>query len=122
MAQHHQTGQKGESIAADYLKGKGYSILDTNWRFEQYELDIVAKFGDDLVFVEVKTRSGFSHGYPEQAVNRKKAQTLLNAANYYLEEKDLDCEIRFDIIAILLQKNRHRIYHIEDAIDPFTLD
>ena len=76
MATHNLLGQKGEALAVDYLKRKGYQILHTNWRFEKYELDIIARIGNDIVFVEVKTRSGSSHGFPEQAVTQKKAETL----------------------------------------------
>lgn len=121
MAQHIKTGQEGEKLALEYLVRKGYAILDTNWTFEKYELDIIAQIGADIVFVEVKTRTSSSHGFPEQAVTRKKAQTLFDAAEVYLEEKGLENEIRFDIISILLAKKEPDILHLEDAISPYPL-
>lgn len=81
----------------------------------------MAQIGTDVVFVEVKTRSSSSHGFPEQAVTRKKAQTLFNAAEVYLEEKGLENEIRFDIISILLAEREPDILHLEDAISPYPL-
>ncbi|MCB0737532.1 MAG: YraN family protein [Bacteroidetes bacterium] len=121
MATHNQIGQKGEALAVEYLKRKGYQILHTNWRFEKYEIDIIARIGNDIVFVEVKTRSGSSHGFPEQAVTQKKAETLFAGAEIYVEEHGLENEIRFDIISILLNQNPPDIYHIEDGISPFPL-
>lgn len=119
MPTNKETGQEGEKLAADHLKRKGYTILATNWRSLPYELDIIAQIGDEIVFVEVKTRRSTSHGYPEKAVTMKKAKNLFEAATIYLEENDLENEIRFDIISITIQGSKTEIFHIEDGISPY---
>ena len=70
MAAHNQFGIKGEEIAADYLRLKGYTILDTNWRSGHKEIDIIARFKDTIIFVEVKSRANDFYGKPQDAVDR----------------------------------------------------
>ena len=118
MAEHLKLGQRGESLAADFLKNKGYRILERNWRHEKDEIDIVAMDGDMLVIVEVKTRSSDFFGDPADAVNYRKEQFLIRATEAYLDEKDLDLDSRFDIISIILKGNDASITHIEDAFYP----
>lgn len=110
-------GQRGEQLARSYLERKGYEILAQNWRYSRAEIDIIAKLPkiNIIVFVEVKTRSTYKYGYPEEAVNNRKARLLAMAAEAYLAERNLECEVRFDIISILLQDRHHQIVHIEDA-------
>jgi len=119
MAKHIETGNTGETIAIKHLKAKGYSIIETNWRQSPYEIDIIAQIGNDIVFVEVKTRRSIAHGFPEESVTKKKAQSLFTAASIYLEEHGLENEIRFDIIAVVLSGSRTEVLHIEDGISPF---
>jgi putative endonuclease len=119
MAKHNITGKKGEQLAVEYLLKKGYHILETNWRYSRFEIDIIAKIGNDLVFVEVKTRTTTTHGFPEEAVSQKKAENLFEAAEVYLEEKGIEDEIRFDIISIVIANGRTEIRHIEDGISPY---
>ncbi|MGB0429626.1 MAG: YraN family protein [Bacteroidia bacterium] len=119
MAQHNKTGKKGEQLATDFLIRKGYHVIETNWAYNKLEIDIIAKIGNEIVFVEVKTRTTTSHGYPEDAVSRKKAQNLFDAAEIYLEENQIDDEIRFDIISIIIKNNNTEIRHIEDGISPY---
>jgi putative endonuclease len=114
-------GDKGEKIAVNYLKTKGYNILETNWRTGRIELDIIAQIEKIIVFVEVKTRKSDYYGFPEEAVNRQKQKNILDAAEVYLIEKKLDNEVRFDIISIIKNKSIEKIYHIEDAIIPYDL-
>lgn len=118
MARHNDLGRKGELLAQDYLRDKGYSIIDTNWRFDKDEIDIVAMDGDELVIVEVKTRSNDFYGDPEESVGYHKEKFLIRAAESYLEENDLDFETRIDIIAIILNEKEQKIEHIEDAFYP----
>ena len=118
MAKHIETGKKGEDIAVSFLVSKGYEILETNWRSGHKEIDIIALDNDMLVIVEVKTRSTDYFGYPEEAVNKKKQQLLINAANAYVFKHDLSNEIRYDIISIILKDNEVKIDHIEDAFFP----
>lgn len=118
MAQHNILGKKGEEIAVRYLKDKGYEILKQNYRHGHDEIDIVAKIIDELVIVEVKTRSSSYFGYPEEAVDLKKQKFLIRAAEAFIEEYDFDMNIRYDIISIILKNNDISIRHIEDAFYP----
>lgn len=101
MAQHNDLGKKGEKLAIEYLIKKGYEIVETNYRFQKAEVDIIAKKENILVGVEVKTRSTNEFGNPQDFVNPKKIKLLITAINNYVIEKDLDTEVRFDIIAIV---------------------
>ncbi|MDR2627254.1 MAG: YraN family protein [Dysgonamonadaceae bacterium] len=114
MADHNNLGNKGERIAADFLRNKAYSILHTNWRNGKYELDIVARKDGELVVVEVKTRSHNSLISPESAVDRQKILHIVAAADKYVRLFNIDMPVRFDIIAIAGEK----IEHIEDAFYP----
>jgi putative endonuclease len=115
---HLKTGAEGEKLAAEYLQKKGYKVLDINWKYERCEIDIIAEKKGLIVFVEVKTRSGANYGWPEEAVNPAKQKNIAKAADAYLEEKNLDKEIRFDIISVIFRPSKTDIYHIEDAFIP----
>ena len=114
MAEHNNTGKKGEEMAATFLREKGMTILETNWRFGYLEADIIAKFEKTLVVIEVKTRKSNYFGEPESFVTKQKQKNLIKAANEYIERKNLDLEVRFDIISIVLN-DYNAIKHIEDA-------
>ena len=115
MAKHNELGQHGESIARQYLEKKGHQILETNWRTGRAEIDIITKWNDILVFVEVKTRSDNYFGEPEDFINQKKKDLLIGAAGIYMELVHHDWEIRFDVIAIIIKNDHPYIKHIEDA-------
>jgi putative endonuclease len=114
MAEHNITGQEGEEMAVRYLVSKGFRILETNWRFRKLEADIIARIADCLVVVEVKTRTSRFFGEPETFVTRKKQQNLIQAAHEYIQRKDLELEVRFDIISVVLD-DESAVKHIEDA-------
>lgn len=118
MARHNELGKRGEQLAKKMLADKGYTIIETNWRYDKDEIDIVAKDGDELVIVEVKTRSTDFYGFPEDAVDLQKEGFLIRATEAYLEENDLDLDTRFDIVSIILNKKETKIYHIVDAFYP----
>jgi len=118
MAKHNELGKKGEELAKKMLIEKGYDILETNWRFDKDEIDIIAKDGDELVIVEVKTRSTDIFGYPEDAVNSKKEFFLIRATESYLVENNINVDTRFDIVAIIHNNNETKIHHIIDAFYP----
>ena len=118
MAEHNDFGKLGEELAVDYLTGKGYEILERNWRNVHKEIDIIAKEGKFLVIVEVKTRQTDEYGEPDIAVTRKKQRMLIAAANAYITRKGLDIETRFDIISIIFRDGEPVIEHIEDAFLP----
>jgi putative endonuclease len=118
MAEHNDLGKKGEEKAAGYLEKKGYRILEKNWRQWRNEIDIVAMDGKCLVIIEVKTRQSNFFGEPEMAVTRDKQKALIRAANAYVRYKNVDCEVRFDILSVIISKNTEQILHIEDAFYP----
>ncbi len=118
MARHNELGKKGEELAKEMLCDKGYTIIATNWRFDKDEIDIVAKDGDELVIVEVKTRSSDFYGHPEDAVDSQKEKFLIRATEAYLVENDMDVDTRFDIVAIILNNKETKIHHIVDAFYP----
>ena len=115
MAQHNELGKKGEQLAIDFLIKKGYKILEKNYRYLKAEVDIIAKKEHILVAIEVKTRSTNYFGNPEEFVNPKKIKLLLSAIDNYVVERDLDVEVRFDVIAIIHQQKETKIEHLEDA-------
>lgn len=115
MATHNDFGTAGEALAVQYLNGKGYSIVAVNYRFEKSEIDIIAKHNETLVFVEVKARSTNRFGFPEEAISEKKKEKLMEGAEAFLLENNLQCPIRFDVIAITKSGNDVAVEHIEDA-------
>lgn len=115
MAQHNELGKKGEALAVELLQQKGYTILVQNYCFQKAEIDIIAQYQDLLVVVEVKTRSSVDYGDPQDFVNPKKIKLLVKAIDAFVTEKDLDSEIRFDIIAVTKEADHFSVEHIEDA-------
>ncbi len=115
MAEHNDTGAKGEELASTFLQNKGYSVLETNWRFKNLEADIIAIINKTLIIAEVKTRKSNYFGEPETFVNKQKQKNLIKAAHEYIQRNNLDLEVRFDIISIILGTNQMKINHIEDA-------
>jgi putative endonuclease len=118
MAERNDLGKTGENIAANYLLKKGYSILKRNWRFSRDEIDIIARDGDWLVIVEVKTRTSAWFGEPEMAVTEAKQRSLIRAAEGFIMETDYHGETRFDVIGILLDRQKVHLNHIQDAFLP----
>jgi len=118
MAEHLELGKAGEETALSYLRGKGYQILDTNWRSGKYEVDIIARDGNFIVFIEVKTRRSDYFGSPEAAVDRTKQRFMIRAADHYITRKDINLEARFDIITVLFKADSQEINHITDAFYP----
>ena len=115
MASHNKLGRQGENIAKDFLKHRGFIIIAMNWRHLHYEIDVVARQQNILVFVEVKTRSTFKFGFPDESIDHKKETRLREAAEIYIEHKDLHNEIRFDIVSIVKNNLEEKVYHITDA-------
>ncbi len=114
MAESYNFGKKAEIIAEKYLLENGYKILDKNWRYSRLEVDIVAQKDIFLIIVEVKARKN-THLNFEEVVTLKKQKNLITAAEKYLEEKDIDLEIRFDVIFIYPKSKSFEIEHIENA-------
>lgn len=115
MAQHNDLGKKGEQLAVEHLQKKGYTIRDKNWYYQKAEVDIIAQKDNILAVVEVKTRSNTDFGNPQDFVNPKKIKLLVSAMDEYVTANDLDVEVRFDIIAVVKDRNQFTLEHIEDA-------
>lgn len=115
---HIEIGNKGEKIAADYLQSLSYEILELNYRASYAEVDIIARDKDQLVFIEVKTRTYDYYGSPEEFVTRRKQKNISFAAAIYCDDNHHEDEIRFDIMAVILQGNTRHIKHIKDAFFP----
>jgi len=117
---HNELGEWGEEYAVLYLIKKGYTILDRNWFYDKAELDIVCqKDKDTLIVVEVKTRNSEFFGDPHSFVTQSKIKNIVKAANEYIISKDLDVEVRFDIIGVLKNSKQETITHFEDAFYHF---
>lgn len=109
-------GRKGEDTAAKWLENNGYTILIRNYRCKVGEIDIIAKKGNTLVFVEVKTRSSTKYGLPQESVSWRKQNKIRQVALYYLKEyRPREMQYRFDVIAILELGGKQRIKIIENA-------
>jgi putative endonuclease len=111
-------GRWGEDVAARYLRRRGLKIVDRNVRTPVGELDIVARDRRTLVFAEVKTRRGLSHGFPQEAVGARKQRQILRAAQWYLKQRNFDkLQPRFDVIAVRGDGQRAEIDHFPAAFD-----
>ncbi len=119
MAQHNELGKTGEQIAVDFLIKKGFEIRDRNWRFKKAEIDIIAQKADLLIMVEVKTRSTDYFGDPQEFLKIKQKNLLITAIDEYVTSKDLDVNVRFDFIGIILNEKETKIEHLEDAFFHF---
>ncbi|QKZ11297.1 YraN family protein [Spirosoma sp. KUDC1026] len=115
MAQHNETGKQGEAEAVRFLEEKGYEIIARNYRHQHAEIDLIARKGKMLIFVEVKTRTNLSFGNPEEFVSYTKAKLVMKAAEQYVFATNWTHDLRFDIVAVTLSDNERRIKHVEDA-------
>ncbi len=119
MAKQQIIGQRGENEAAAHIAQMGYTILERNWRIGKAEVDIIAKDGEVLVFIEVKAKTYTHFGAPEESVSTHKENLLIDAAGHYMELIGHEWEIRFDIISIIFDnKELPVIQHFKDAFYP----
>ena len=119
MSKHLKTGELGEKLAKEHLEAAGYRILETGYRYKRVELDIIAKDGECLVFVEVKARRGTGYGHPSLAVSRTKERNITKVAQAYMRRINHTWEVRFDIIAIVLAADdSYELEHMKDAFFP----
>ena len=113
-----QFGKLGEEIAEQYLLKKGYTIKAKNYRFGRVEIDRICEYNNEIIFVEVKTRTSDQMAYPERAVGKSKQKNIKLAAENFLEENEISIPHRFDIIAVV-KGEKFEIEHFEDAFYPF---
>lgn len=119
MSENIDIGRKGEKIAKEYLIHLGYEFKSANYRFQHLEIDLIFFDKDTLVFVEVKTRNTTIYGEPYEAVTLTKQKQIIRAANQYILQENLDMEVRFDIVSIiLLENNKYSLKHMIDSFTP----
>lgn len=118
MVTQREIGELAEKHARNYLRTQGYEILDFNWYYGHLELDIIARDGDELVIVEVKSRNGLRYEHPSEAVTNAKMKRIVEAADAYIIEKDLDYETRFDVITVIFFGQDFELEHFKDAFYP----
>ena len=117
IAEHSQMGIWGEDVAADYLREKGFIILERDWHSGHRDLDIIARKDEFIVFVEVKTRRNTVFSTPEQAVDWQKRRNLRFAINHYIKFRRIADPIRFDIVTVVGEMGLPlpAITHFEDV-------
>src|SRR5690606_33398061 len=119
MGEHNEFGKKGEELAVDHLVKSGYHIIHRNYRYLKAEIDIIAQKEEVLAIVEVKSRSSDHLQNIAEIITEKKIKLLVRAANQYVISRNLDVEVRFDIIMVLREKGDFKIDHIENAFYHF---
>jgi len=119
VAEHNDTGRRGEALASAYLEQLGWTLLEANWRWGRAEIDLIGMEGEVLVFVEVKTRRTEVFGQPEAFVSNRKMELMAAAAAEYMSRIQHEWEIRFDVVSVVLPAGQPpRIRHLPDAFFP----
>ncbi len=119
MSQHNRRlGAAGEDVAKTYLEKQGMEFIAENFRTPEGEIDLIFREGAVIHFVEVKTRSGFSQGYPEEAVTGTKAERMVAVAETYLQEHFADADIawQIDVVAVRMKDGTMQLEWIQDAL------
>ncbi|HUG41358.1 MAG TPA: YraN family protein [Longimicrobiales bacterium] len=116
MARSQDVGARGEALAAELLRGGGWTVLDRNWRFRHKEIDLVVERAGTVAFVEVKARSGTAFGHPLEAVTARKRLDLAVAARAWIARHGRTGQTyRFDAVWVLRRGGRVSVRHVEDA-------
>lgn len=120
MAEHNDFGNLAEDLAVEYLEKKNYRIIARNFRYQKAEIDIVAEFENLIVVAEVKARSYNTVIEPQEAVTKKKIKSIVMCTDFFMQDRTIDKEVRFDIITVLPdEKGVLQLNHIEDAFQSF---
>ena len=120
MAEHNDFGNLAEDLAVEYLEKKNYRIIARNFRYQKAEIDIVAEFDDLIVVTEVKARSYNTVIEPQEAVTKKKIKSIVMCTDFFMQDRTIDKEDRFDIITVLPdEKGVLQLTHIQDAFQSF---
>lgn len=118
MNKDHELGKLGEDIVANYITRLGYKILDRNFECKQGEIDIIAIENNELVFIEVKTRTSMNYGEAREAISTFKKKHLINSIKYYLYQRNLENElIRIDVAEVYVKGEQIKINYIKQAIE-----
>lgn len=113
----NKLGQRGEELAVEYIRKKGYGILKKNYHTPFGEIDIIARDKEALVFIEVKTRADFGFGLPFEAVDRRKREKMRKVALSFMKRLKKEEPARFDVLSISQEGERFKIEHIRDAFE-----
>ena len=118
ISPHYKLGKDGEAYAQEFVKANGYKILHTNWFYARKEIDIVTLKNDVLTIFEVKTR--FENGWeePKDAVKMRKQRNIIDAADAYVQQYDLNFDVQFDVISLIYNGKSFKLEHIPDAFTP----
>ncbi|WP_332018643.1 YraN family protein [Kaistella sp.] len=123
MAEHNDFGNLAEDLAVEYLEKKNYRIIARNFRYQKAEIDIVAEFENLIVVAEVKARSYNTVIEPQEAVTKKKIKSIVMCTDFFMQDRTIDKEVRFDIITVLPdEKGVLQLTHIEDAFQSFDVN
>lgn len=119
MAIHNIVGRQGEEAAKKYLKNKGYKIIECNYKTKRAEIDIIAKYKNQLIFVEVRTRQSEQYGSPEDTINYQKRIRLQRNATAYIHRKKYQGLYRIDAVCLVIDQNNglQRINHYESIVE-----
>ena len=113
----HELGRIGENIIADYITKLGYKVVERNFACNQGEIDIIAKDKEELVFIEVKTRTDISYGEASEAVTDTKKRHLINSIKYHIYKQKLENQpIRIDVAEVYIKCGKVKINYIKQAI------
>lgn len=119
MSKKSKIGKYGEELARKFLSERGIEIRHCNWIFKHKEIDIIAENKKYLLIIEVKTRSDPEFEDPREAITLTKQKNIVYAAQHYVDEFDIEKEVRFDVISVVMSKNEYEIEYIEDAFTPY---
>lgn len=115
MAHHNHFGRQGEDLAEEFLRSHRYEILKRNYRYRKAEVDIIARKGNTLIVVEVKARNAGHLKEIAETVTANKIALLVMTTDHYINEMNLDIEVRFDIITVEKRADQYILEHIKDA-------
>ncbi|MCU4163910.1 YraN family protein [Carboxylicivirga caseinilyticus] len=118
MADHNELGKVGEEVAARYLAEKGFVIVERNWRYNKKELDLIAYDDNQLVIIEVKTRTSDGWEHPKEAITTSKIRFIVEATEAYIIENDIDNEVRFDVVTVIPDNGDWEIEYLKEAFHP----
>jgi len=110
-------GEEGEALAVSFCRKKGYRILEKNYRTVFGEIDIIARDGEMIVFIEVKTRTDDTFGYPFEAVDARKREKIRKVALCFMKKLKKEVPARFDVLSINLEDGKKHVEHIIDAFE-----
>ena len=117
MYKRHEIGKLGEDIACDFLIKNYYEIIERNFKCKMGEIDIIAKEGNELIFVEVKTRAQNEFGTPADAVNKRKKSHIYHVAEYYLMINKIENVFcRIDVIEVYIYGDKYKINYLKNCV------